>query len=297
MGSSSNPYKRIAIIGATGQLGSDLVRILSANEHYEVVPLDHTQIEVADEASVRRALVRKSFDVVINTAAFHKVESCEEDPERAFHVNALGTLHVARACAESGAKCVYISTDYVFGGEKEEPYTEEDCPHPINVYGSSKLAGEHLVQQTAPDALILRIASVFGQAGARSKGGNFIEAILAKARAGEALRVVNDQWMSPTYTRDVAHLLDKLLEIGASGIFHATNQGKTTWYTFAREALKLVGLDVPVEPISAASFPSKARRPRNSALKSVRLEQKLGRGMRPWQEALRDYLKEKGYIA
>jgi len=296
MGSSSNPYKRIAIIGATGQLGSDLVRVLRANEHYEVVPLDHTQIEVADETSVRRALMGKGFNVVINTAAFHKVESCEEDPERAFHVNALGALHVSRACAESGAKCVYISTDYVFGGEKEEPYTEKDCPHPINVYGSSKLAGEYLVLQTAPDALILRIASVFGRAGARGKGGNFVEAILAKARAGEALRVVNDQWMSPTYTRDVAHLLDELLEAGASGIFHATNQGKTTWYTFAREALKLVGLDVPVKPISAASFPSKARRPWNSALKSVRLEQKLERGMRPWQEALRDYLKEKGYI-
>lgn len=284
---------RVAVIGATGQLGTDLVEVLS--QTFEVTPLRHADIEVNHPESVERALGGQEWQAIINTAAMHKVETCEAEPERAFQVNALGSLNVARAAAKAGATYVFISSDYVFSGEKGRPYGELDATAPINVYGISKVAGEHLAVLAAPRPIILRISSVFGRAGSSGKGGNFIEAILKKARAGEALKVVDDQTMSPTYTKDAARLLLALLQQGASGIFHGANAGACTWHALAAEAVRLCGLEVPIEPISSAGFPSPVRRPAYSALTSERLAG-LGLQSRPWQEALRDYLREKGHI-
>jgi len=255
----------------------------------ECVELDRGRVEVTDPHSVLVALREARPAAVVNTAAFHKVDACEDDPERAFQVNALGALHVARACRELEAKCVYISTDYVFDGAKPAPYAEQDSPNPINVYGASKLAGEHLVLQTCPDALVVRVASLFGGRGARGKGTNFVLTVLERAGRGELLRVVDDVRMSPTYAADAAAAIVELLAGGASGVFHVVNEGTCTWYELAVRVTQLAGLQVPVEPVPQEAYPTRARRPRNSALSTAKLE---ARGLRlpPWEDALRRYL-------
>ncbi len=288
--------RRIAVVGSMGQLGSDLVQVLTESGRYEVSPISQDQMDVTDRGNVMRVLADDRFDVVINCSAFTWVDECEDHPGEALQVNAQGAFEVARACSEVGSLCVFISTDYVFSGDKGGPYMEEDKPDPINVYGVSKLAGELLVQQAAPHWLIVRIASVFGKSGARRKGGNFIETILSKVRSKEPVRVVNDIWMSPTYTMDVAGVLDELIQINATGLYHAANSGRCTWHEFAHEAVRLIGLDTLIEPITCDAYPTRARRPKDSSMESVRLLDTLGHSLRPWQEALRAYLVEKGYV-
>ena len=243
---------------------------------------------------------------MINCAAFHQVDRCEDDPAQALQVNALGALNVAKSAEALGAKCVYISTDYVFSGKKPpsqdgstidaNSYQEIDTPAPVNVYGASKLTGEHLTAAVQPDALIIRVASLFGIAGARGKGGNFIETILRKAHDGEPLHVVNDQFMTPTYTIDAADAILRLVEINAKGLVHVTNLGACTWYDFARKALEFAGLTTSIQPASCSTFPTKAKRPANSALNTSLLTKLIGRSMRPWERALQAYLNEKGHV-
>ncbi len=287
---------RVAIIGSRGQLGTDLVAAFDATGGYQVSALTHDGVDVTHIASVRGALASVRPEIVINCAAVVRVDECEDQPEEAFRVNALGALHVARGCAEVGARCVHISTDYVFGGQKTQPYTEEDLPSPANVYGTSKLAGEHLVRQTRPDALIVRVAATFGAAGASGKGGNFVETILRRARAGEPLRVVDDVRISPTYTIDAATAIVRLVSNDMTGIVHVTNAGTCTWYELARAILEKTGVAAALEPIAAADYPARARRPANSALTSVRLAA-AGITLRRWDAALRAYLTEKGHLA
>ncbi len=286
---------RVAIIGSRGQLGSDLVVAFHAAGGYQVVALTRDGVDVTDIASVQGALASARPTVVINCAAAVRVDECEDRPEEAFRVNALGAGNVARGCAEVDARCVHISTDYVFGGQKTQPYTEEDPPSPANVYGASKLAGEHLVRQTRSDALIVRVAATFGIAGASGKGGNFVETILRRAHAGESLRVVNDVRISPTYTADAATAIARLVSHGETGIVHVTNAGTCTWYEFARTILEMTGTAAALEPIAAVDYPSRARRPANSALISVRLAA-AGITLRRWDAALRAYLTEKGHL-
>jgi dTDP-4-dehydrorhamnose reductase len=224
---------------------------------------------------------------------------------QALKVNALGALNVARSANSLGAKCVYISTDYVFSGEKPpsegattayNSYSEQDTPSPLNVYGVSKLAGEHLTAATQPKALIIRVASLIGAAGARGKGGNFIETILKKAREGEQLRVVNDQFMTPTFTTDAADAILRLIEIGAGGLIHVTNSGACTWHAFASKAIEFTGLHVSVQPVPSSSYASKVKRPANSALNTSLLAGLLGTTLRSWEDALHAYLCDKGYV-
>jgi len=251
---------------------------------------------VCDVESVRTALTKHRPEAVINSAAFHQVDACEEQPEQAFRVNAVGAWNVARVCAEINALCVYISTDYVFDGGKGAPYTEEDTPAPLNVYGVSKLAGEHLTRIACPQCLIARVASVIGKSGARGKGGNFIEAILKKAKSGDTLKVVNDTRMTPTYTMDAARALVEIIEKRVVGLVHLTNQGPCSWHDFANKAVELCGLATEVAPVGSDAYPSKVQRPVDSSLRSLRLGNILGSPMRPWEEALKDYLLEKGHI-
>lgn len=284
---------KVAVIGANGQLGTDLLEVLAPR--CEAVPFTRSDFDITDLAGMQAALEGQNWQAIINTAAFHKVELCEAEPEQSFRINALGAFNVAKIAAAAGATAIFISTDYVFSGESSQPYSETDIPAPINVYGVSKSAGEQLTVLANPHPIVLRISSVFGKAGASGKGGNFIEAILKKARAGENLKVVNDQTMSPTYTKDAAQLILGLLQQGASGLFHGSNTGVCTWHDFAQEAVRLCGLGVEVEAISSAAFPSAVRRPAFSALTSNRLNG-LGLQPRPWQDALRAYLVEKGHI-
>ncbi len=272
------------------------MQVLSESGRYDLSPLSHDQIDVADRASVARMLSDGGFDVIVNCAAFTRVDDCENRPDEALRVNAQGAFEVARACSQTGALCVFISTDFVFSGDKGSAYAEEDQPAPINVYGTSKLAGEHFVRQASPRWLIVRIASVFGKSGSRGKEGNFIESILRKARSGEPLRIVNDLWMSPTYTMDAARILERLILAGAAGLYHAANQGRCTWFEFALEAVRMTGLDTEIEPISCVLYPSMAKRPKDSSMTSLRLEKTLGFSPRPWREALRDYLIERRHL-
>jgi dTDP-4-dehydrorhamnose reductase len=284
---------KIAIIGSTGQLGTDLVKILQ-NEH-EVIGLTHKDIEVSDYKS---CLILKELkpEVIINTAAFHKTDQCEEEPLKTFSVNAIGAKNVATISKEINAITVYISTDYVFDGSKTEPYTEEDTPNPINTYGISKLAGEFYTKQN-PKHYIIRVASLFGIAGASGKGGNFVETMIKKALNKEVINVVDDMWMSPTYTKDAALIIKKILEANIPyGIYHATNKGYCTWFQFAQEIFKLTGLTPIIKPIKTDQLQMKAKRPRFSALESIKLP-KYGIQARRWEEALHEYLIEKGYLS
>ncbi|MDR7485196.1 MAG: dTDP-4-dehydrorhamnose reductase [Armatimonadota bacterium] len=291
MDASSRP--RVAVIGASGQLGADLIQ---AMRNWAPVGLTHADVEVADPAGVTAALEAVAPDVVINCAAFHRVDDCERQPEEAFRINALGARNVAMACARLGALAVYISTDYVFDGELGRPYTEADAPRPINTYGVSKLAGEHLTASCAPRHLIVRVSSLFGVAGASGKGGNFVETVIRKARAGETLRVVDDLVMSPTYTADAAAAIRGLVAAGATGVVHAANAGACSWFEFARAIFEELGWPVDLEPQSSAGLPAAARRPRNSSLESARLWAR-GRPQPPWRDALRRYLVAKGHLA
>ncbi len=283
---------KIAVIGSTGQLGTDLVKTLS--DTHEVISFTHADLEVADYNTLE-ILKEQRPDVVINTAAFHKTDQCEEEPKKTFCVNALGARNIAQITAEIGSTTVYISTDYVFDGSKNEPYTEEDIPAPINTYGISKLAAEHFTRQN-PKYYIIRIASVFGKAGASGKGGNFVETMIKKAKNNDPIIVVDDMFMSPTYTRDAASVLKGILEFQLPyGVYHATNKGFCSWYQFAEEIFHATKLSPDLKPTKSDPAYGKARRPAFSALASTKLS-KYNLEPRSWKEALRAYLIEKGHI-
>jgi dTDP-4-dehydrorhamnose reductase len=284
--------QRIIVLGATGQLGTDLVEVLQQEDNFEVFPISHQDADCTDREAMRRTFAQVRPDIVVNCAAFVRVDECEERVDEAFRVNAVGAYNVAKACAEIEALCVYIGTDYVFDGAKDTPHLESDFPNPINVYGASKLAGEYLTRQATPCWLIIRMASLFGKTGSRGKGGNFVETVIKKAKAGERLNVVNDITMSPTYTRDAAGAVARLLRTRATGLFHVTNAGTCTWYGFARAISEIAGLGDPVHPVSSTEFLMAARRPKNSSLGSNR----AGFELRPWQDALKAYLLEKGHL-
>jgi dTDP-4-dehydrorhamnose reductase len=288
-----NVTQRVAILGSSGQLGTDLVDVLRGDEQFEVVALTHQDADCTKVDEVRGVVSDIRPGAVINCAAYVRVDECEDHADEAFRVNAVGALNIAKACAEVDSLCVYISTDYVFDGEKETAYVESDTPNPINVYGTSKLAGEYLTRQAAPRWLIVRVSSLFGKTGARGKGGNFIETILDKAKKGEALRVVDDIRISPTYTRDAAEAVRQLLKTEVQGIIHAANFGSCTWHEFAKTALELCGLPSEVEAIDSLAYPTRAKRPMNSMLASCRFK---NHKVSPWQSALKFYLAERGYL-
>jgi dTDP-4-dehydrorhamnose reductase len=283
---------KIAVIGSTGQLGTDLVKTLGTA--HEVIGLTHDDIEVADYDSCL-ILKKHQPEMVINTAAFHKTDQCEEEPLKTFSVNALGARNVALISKEVDAATVFISTDYVFDGSKKEPYTEDDVPAPINTYGISKLAAEHFTRQN-PKHYIIRIASVFGKAGASGKGGNFVETMITKAKNNEPITVIDDMWMSPTYTKNASSIIKEIAEKQLPyGVYHATNKGYCSWYQFAEQIFQFTGLTPDLKPIKTEQLTMKAKRPRFSALKSIKLT-KYGIEVPTWQQALREYLIEKGHI-
>lgn len=287
---------KVAVTGANGQLGTDLCRAL---HNFDVIPFTHADVEIPDMASVRKAMLKHKPAVIINTAAYVRVDDCEDEKVTAFRVNALGARNVAIVAQELGAKMVHISTDYVFGGEAEPrttPYTEFDMPVPLSIYGKSKLVGEDLVRHFCLRHFIVRASGLFGTVGSSGKGGNFIETMLRLARERDELRVVGDQVFSPTYTADLARKIAQLMTTEHYGIIHITNRGVCSWYEFAREILKLAGLRTPVVAITSEQYPRKAPRPRYSVLDNYHLRLLGLDDMRPWQEALADYMVAKGHI-
>jgi dTDP-4-dehydrorhamnose reductase len=286
---------RVAVVGARGQLGSDLIRVFGERGH-EVTGVSHQQVDVIEPSSIVAALAEIKPEAVINCAAYHRVDECEDRPRETLNANALGALNVARACEEIGAVCVFISSDYVFDGSKGDSYKEDDRTQPLNVYGVSKVAGEQFVAQTCERWAVMRVASLFGAAGASGKGGNFVETILTKAASGAPLRVVDDIYMSPTYTLDAAESLETLLGNGAHGLYHVTNSGSVSWYGFARKILDLTGVEADLQPTESKDWPTKARRPANSSLRTSRGYGGGSSVVRDWEDALKAYLSEKGHI-
>ncbi|GBC98839.1 dTDP-4-dehydrorhamnose reductase [bacterium HR17] len=274
------------VLGANGQLGSAVVAQLPPDT---VAALTHADLDITDVSRVAVTLRSLRPRVVFNCAAFVRVDDAEDAPEEAWRVNAAAALYLARLCADLDATLVHISTDYVFDGRKGAPYTELDVPCPLSVYGATKLLGEFFVRAYCPRHIVVRTAGLYGLRGSRAKGGNFIERILAQARAGTPLRVVADQVTSPTYARDLAAHLVRLAAAEKFGLYHIANSGHCSWHTFAVAVLELAGLEVVVEPIDTATLGQKARRPAFSALVSVRL---LSAGLPPlrhWREALAAY--------
>ena len=286
---------RVVIIGANGQLGTDLVRVLKGREI--VIPLTHRKLEVCDFARTRQVLVQARPEVVINTAAFVQVDRCEDEVERSFQVNTYAVRNLAQICQELGSLLVHLSTDYVFDGKKRRPYLENDLPHPLSVYGVSKLAGEYFVRTLCERHLVVRSSGLYGPAGSSGKGGNFVETMLNLARAGgrpqqKPIRVVDDQVLVPTYTRDLAEAIVRLIDSQALGLYHLTSDGECSWYEFAQRIFTLLGLSPELSPTTTEAFAARARRPAYSVLRSARLAWRL----RPWHQALAEYLQERGYL-
>ena len=286
---------RLALIGPGGQVGSDVAKAASA-AGFEVLPLTRADCDVTDRPSLERAFAPLGpGDIVVNTAAFHRTDDCEDRPDLAFGVNGIGAHNVAAAANERGAAVAFYSSDFVFGNAPAtRPYVESDRVGPVNIYGASKVAGETLVRLANPHAYILRIASVFGTAGSSGKGGNFVETMLAKARRGERIEVVDDIVMTPTYAADAAKLTVGLIAKRASaGVYHLANSGPCSWHEFANGIFEAAGLATRAVAVSAAAAPSRAQRPAYSALASERLGD-FGLAARPWQAGLREYLVARG---
>lgn len=285
---------KYAVIGSAGQVGREFAKCLPSEN---LNALTHEHLDVADSASTHNCIEGLDCDVLVNLAAFHDVNGCEDDPVKAFRVNAVGAGNVAHAARRKGCKVVFFSSDYVFGMDRQRrsPYRESDAAGPLNVYGASKVAGEHLVRAATDNHLIVRSSSLFGVVTSK-KGWTFPEMILKRARAGEPLRVVNDQDMSPTYTLDLVRAVVRLVEADAVGTVHANNADGCTWFEFATTTLALAGVPYQVTPVSSDAFPSKAHRPAYSRMQSERWESLALPPLRDWRDALRAYLMEKGEI-
>jgi dTDP-4-dehydrorhamnose reductase len=253
--------------------------------------LSRDELDITDYDGARDALASVRPDVVFNCAAFHNVDLCELEEDSALEVNCRAVKRLAEQCEAAGAKLVHMSTNYVFDGRREAPYTERDAPSPRSAYAISKLAGEHAALAYAPGALVVRGAGLYGLHGSASKGGNFIVRVLARAREQGELKMVADQRLTPTFTADLAVGLVEAVEHGVVGLLHLTAGGACTWYEFALAALEHAGLEVPVEPVPTTRSPGVADRPLNGVLESVVAGPAGLAPLRPWDEALADYME------
>jgi dTDP-4-dehydrorhamnose reductase len=279
---------KIVIIGSTGQLGSALLETFTKT--HELIGLSHQEISVENGPQVFSILKQLDPDVVINTAAFHVTDQCERDPNTSFKVNGLGARNVAVVCQELNAKVVFISTDYVFDGEKHSPYTEYDRTNPLSVYGKSKWAGENYVRHFCHKYFIIRTAGVFG-----GEKNNFVKTIIRLAKERDQLNVVYDQIHSPTYTYDLAPKIGELIETSYYGIYHISNNGETSWFDYAKKILELTHLDekVKLSKITAKEYGAPAPRPSYSVLRNYNLELLDKDDLPSWENALERYIKNK----
>jgi dTDP-4-dehydrorhamnose reductase len=281
---------RVLLLGASGQLGGEIRRGWSRQD---LICPAHADLDITDGAAVARAIAQHAPDAVVNCAAFHNVERCEDEPQSAFAANALAVNAMAEACAQRGAVFMTFSTDYVFDGGLGRPYTETDEPHPLNAYGVSKYAGELLTLRLQSAAYVVRTCGVYATRASTSKGHTFIDRILAQARAGEPVRIVRDQTVSPTYAAHLARGVLSLLTSGAAyGVYHMVNEGPVTWYDYASEALRIAGIDRPIEAVSYKDWASRVRRPAYSALENARLHA-AGITLPSWREGIAQYMLDR----
>ena len=281
---------RVAVIGASGQLGRDFCSYLGD----DCIALSHQDVELTNPDSLVRALQPVAADYVINTAAFNHVDEAELRPTEALATNALGTRELAIVCRDLNCVLVHYSTDYAFGmdQQRKEPYTESDVPGPISVYGVSKLAGEYFVQSICPRHFVIRTCGLYGLHGQGGKGRNFVRTMLRLGRERPEIRVVDDQRCTPTYTVDLVAATVNLLRSNAFGLYHWTNTDACSWYEFAREIFYQARIDVKCVPITSAEYAARARRPEYSVLSSAKYVALGFPPPRDWREALRAYLTE-----
>ena len=283
---------KILLIGASGQLGGDLLR---NNDGHDIVAPDRNALDLANPSQVAAAIRALRPVAVINCAAFHNVPLCEEQPEQAFRINCVAVRQLAELCEETGARLVTFSSDYVFGGEKRAPYLEDDRPAPLQIYGITRLAGEHAALATAPErAVVIRTCGLYGRSGAKSKGGNFVDGRVADARAGKRIEMASEQVLVPTSTDDLSRAVLSLISHPrlAPGVYHLVNEGQCSWYEFTREIIEILGTATEVVPVDRGGRTGKMRRPLYSVLANTRARA-LGITLRPWREALADYLRAK----
>ena len=278
---------KVLITGSKGQLGSELVELLSKDN--EVYGFGHKELDVTDKIRVMKVVLKIVPDLVIHCAALVDADGCETNIKDAFNVNIIGTGNVAIASKKAKSTMVYISTDYVFDGEKNSPYLEYDIPNPISIYGISKYAGEQIVRHYLEKFFIVRTAWLY-----RRVGKNFVNTIINLAKDKKELKVVNDQVGSPTYVPDLAKAISILISTDYYGIYHITNSGKVSWYEFTKKILKYADIkDVKVSPISSEELNRPAPRPKYSVLGSYNLEKKKIYKMRNWELALKDFFNKK----
>ena len=272
------------MLGAGGQLGSELARLLGPGSG-----VTRHEVSVADRDAVDRLLGDRRPAIVYNCAAYNAVDRAETEKDIAYAVNSSGAENVAIACARHGARLVHFSTNFVFDGALDRPYVETDHPAPLGVYGASKLEGEERVLEHLPAALVVRSAALFGDTGSAINGGSFPDRILARARRGEPLAVVSDQRVNPTYAGDVAPAAIELAAGGLEGVVHVVAAGCAGWDEFARAVLEECGEAAPVSSIRSAELSSPARRPLNGCLTSARVA-----ALRPWREGLHEWAVRRG---
>jgi dTDP-4-dehydrorhamnose reductase len=273
---------RALITGGGGQLAFDLEALLGD----EARSYTHAQLDITDPAALDRAFDQVDPEVVFNCAAFHNLEVCETEPDQAWAVN----VRAVRDLAQRGAKLVHLSTNYVFDGRRTQPYGEDDLPAPRSVYALTKLAGEHAALAYGNDTLIVRAAGLYGLHGSASKGGNFVQRMLTRAKDQGALKMVADQRLQPTFTADLAAGLLDAVDRGADGIVHLTAEGDCSWHEFTLAIIELSGLEVDVEPVETTVTPGGVDRPLNGVLARPGADALGLPRLRPWRPALQDYL-------
>ena len=279
----------ILVTGITGQLGFDVLKELK-QRGADVIGTTREEIDLTTESGAKNFILDKKPETVIHCAAYTAVDKAESDAELALTVNGLATRWVAEACREINAKMIYISTDYVFGGDGKTPYEVHDEKKPVNIYGRSKLLGEDSVSAILPRHFIVRVSWVFG-----INGKNFVKTMLRLAETKSQLRVVKDQIGSPTYTVDLAKLLADMAATEKFGTYHASNEGFCSWSEFAEEIFKQAGLNIEVEGIDTVDYPTPARRPFNSRLSKKSLDDAGFNRLPPWQDAVKRFLAELRY--
>ncbi len=289
---------KILLIGGSGQLGGDLLR---NNADHEIVAPPRAQLDVEKSADVQRMMLRFEPELVINCAAFHRVPLCETEPEQAFRTNCIAVRDLARLCLEKDVTLVTFSSDYVFGGEQNKPYEESSCPNPLQIYGITRLAGEHAARSVAPNhTIIVRTCGLYGVGGSRSKDGNFVDQRVADAARQSELEMSCEQIVGPTSTNDLSQAVLQLIEHPRRkpGVYHLVNEGECSWYEFTEaifEALKHFGLlmkDVTVRPVDRKGLSGQMRRPLYSVLANTRASA-LGIRLPPWRDALYRYVRAK----
>ena len=270
-------------------MGTDLLEVLS--KEHDVVGLNHTDIEITDIDSVKNALSTIKPAIVLNTAAYHIVPEAEKFPAKAFQINGIGTMNLAKVCQDLDTRLVHYSTDYVFDGKKQKPYTEDDCPNPLSVYANTKLSGEYFALNYCDRSYVIRVSGIYGKIPCRAKGGNFITTMIKLANEKPEVRVVNDEILTPTPTYHIAKNTAALIGKDAFGLYHMSCEGEVSWYEFAKVIWETLQLKTPLYPASVKDFPLVVKRPFYSVLENKNLN-KLGINEMPeWKEALIQFLK------